>query len=78
MLRIKRPAGVSGPCLIAQSHGEAGEVSLPRPTVAYLGKAVGQGLVRPVQAKVEAFETFPPPTTKELDDGLLPRVLQEL
>lgn len=46
--------------------------------MAYLGKAVGQGLVRPVQAKVEAFETFPPPTTKELDDGLLPRVLQEL
>lgn len=34
--------------------------------MAYLGKVVGQGLARPVQAEVEASEKFPPPTTKEL------------
>lgn len=34
-------------------------------TVVYLGKVVGQGKVRPVNAKVVAIENFPPPTTKK-------------
>lgn len=33
-------------------------------TVTYLGKQVGQGQVRPVQAKVEAIVNFPIPTTR--------------
>lgn len=31
----------------------------------YLGKVVGQGQVRPVQAKIMAVQQFPPPTTKK-------------
>lgn len=34
-------------------------------TVTYLGKVVGQGSVRPVQAKVAAIEQYPWPTTKK-------------
>lgn len=34
-------------------------------TVTYLGKVVGQGVVRPVQAKVMAVQQFPPPTTRK-------------
>lgn len=34
-------------------------------TVTYLGKVVGQGVVRPVHAKVEAIEQCPPPMTKK-------------
>ena len=37
-------------------------VSLP---LNYLGKVVGQGQVRPVEAKVFAVQKFPPPTTKK-------------
>ena len=33
-------------------------------TVAYLGKVVGQGEVRPVRAKVVAIDAFPLPSTK--------------
>lgn len=33
--------------------------------VTYLGKVVGQGQVRPVQAKIMAVQQFPPPTTKK-------------
>ncbi|KAL1247763.1 hypothetical protein QQF64_023139 [Cirrhinus molitorella] len=33
-------------------------------TVTYLGKVVGNGEVRPVQAKVQAVQDFPSPTTK--------------
>lgn len=33
-------------------------------TVTYLGKQVGQGQVRPVDAKVEAILSFPTPTTR--------------
>ena len=33
--------------------------------VTYLGKVVGQGEVRPVQAKVEAIQQFPVPNTKK-------------
>lgn len=36
-----------------------------RATVTYLGKVVGQGRVRPVEAKVLAVHKFPPPTTKK-------------
>lgn len=32
--------------------------------VTYLGKQVGQGCVRPVDAKVTAISEFPPPRTK--------------
>ncbi len=35
-----------------------------RVTVTYLGKVVGQGEVRPVEAKVVAVKNFPPPITK--------------
>ena len=31
----------------------------------YLGKVVGQGVVRPVRAKVLALDMYPPPTTKK-------------
>ena len=34
-------------------------------TVTYLGKVVGQGVVRPVQAKVEAISKYPAPTSKK-------------
>ncbi len=34
-------------------------------TVTYHGKVVGQGQVRPVQAKVTAIEQYPTPTTKK-------------
>ncbi|KAL1248722.1 hypothetical protein QQF64_022040, partial [Cirrhinus molitorella] len=34
-------------------------------TVTYLGKVVGQGCVRPIWAKVEAINRFPPPSTKK-------------
>ncbi|KAI2645271.1 Retrovirus-related Pol polyprotein [Labeo rohita] len=34
-------------------------------TVSYLGKVVGQGKVRPVQAKVLAIQQFPSPSTKK-------------
>lgn len=34
-------------------------------TVKYLGKEVGQGQVRPLQAKILAVEGFPPPSTKK-------------
>ena len=34
-------------------------------TVVYLGKVVGQGMVRPVTAKVLAIDRFPPPGTKK-------------
>lgn len=34
-------------------------------TVTYLGKVVGNGKVRPVQAKVQAIQDFPFPTTKK-------------
>ena len=34
-------------------------------TVVYLGKMVGQGVVRPVRAKVLAVDRFPPPATKK-------------
>jgi hypothetical protein len=34
-------------------------------TVLYLGHVVGQGQVRPYQAKVEAIERFPPPSRKK-------------
>ena len=36
-----------------------------RATVAYLGRVVGQGQVRPVDAKVKAVVQFPTPTTKK-------------
>lgn len=36
-----------------------------RATVTYLGKVVGQGEVRPVEAKVVAVQNFPPPATKK-------------
>lgn len=36
-----------------------------RATVTYLAKVVGQGVVRPVEAKVEAIKHFPPPVTKK-------------
>ncbi len=36
-----------------------------RATVTYLGRVVGQGQVRPVNAKVWAVEQFPVPTTKK-------------
>lgn len=36
-----------------------------RATVTYLGKVVGQGEVRPVEAKVAGIQNFPPPTTKK-------------
>ena len=34
-------------------------------SVVYLGKVVGQGVVRPVRAKVLAIDRFPPPTSKK-------------
>lgn len=34
-------------------------------TVTYLGKVVGQGFVRPVEAKVVAVKQFPQPATKK-------------
>lgn len=34
-------------------------------TVRYLGKEVGQGEVRPIQAKIVAIQHFPPPSTKK-------------
>lgn len=34
-------------------------------TVTYLGKVVGQGFVRPVEAKVQAVKQFPRPNTKK-------------
>lgn len=34
-------------------------------TVTYLGKVVGHGQVRPVEAKVTAIEQYPVPTTKK-------------
>lgn len=36
-----------------------------RTTVTYLRKVVGQGQVKPVRAKVQAFDSFPPPTSKK-------------
>lgn len=36
-----------------------------RATVTYLGKVVGQGQVRPVEAKVMAVQKFPPPANKK-------------
>ena len=42
-----------------------------RATVTYLGRQVGQGEVRPVRAKVEAVEKYPPPTTKKELQGFL-------
>lgn len=36
-----------------------------RATVTYLGKIVGQGQVRPLRAKVQAIDEFPPPITKK-------------
>lgn len=36
-----------------------------RATVTYLGRVVGQGQVRPVDAKVQAILQYPPPTTKK-------------
>lgn len=36
-----------------------------RGTVTYLGRVVGQGKVRPVDAKVQAILQYPPPTTKK-------------
>ena len=36
-----------------------------RATVTYLGRVVGQGQVRPVEAKVQAVQQFPVPTTKK-------------
>lgn len=33
-------------------------------TVTYLGKVVGHGVVRPVEAKIEAINKYPPPCTK--------------
>ena len=36
-----------------------------RATVTYLGRVVGQGEVRPVEAKVQAVEQFPVPVTKK-------------
>ncbi len=41
-----------------------------RATVTYLGRVVGQGQVRPVNAKVWAVEQFPVPTTKKRVDAL--------
>lgn len=35
-----------------------------RATIEYLGKIVGRGQVRPVNTKVEAIMSFPPPTTR--------------
>lgn len=34
-------------------------------TVTYLGRVVGQGVVRPVQAKVDAIDKYPAPTSKK-------------
>ena len=34
-------------------------------TVTYLGKVVGQGFVRPVEAKIQAVKQFPQPSTKK-------------
>ena len=34
-------------------------------TVTYLGKVVGQGQVRPIQAKISAIQNYPVPTTKK-------------
>lgn len=36
-----------------------------RATVTYLGQQVGQGEVRPLQAKVQAIDEYPPPATKK-------------
>lgn len=36
-----------------------------RAAVTYLGKVVGQGVVRPVRAKVLAIDNFPPSSTKQ-------------
>ncbi len=54
-----------------------------RAVITYLGKLVGQGQVRPVEAKVSAIIEFPSPTNKrELccffwNGWVLPRVLQK-
>lgn len=34
-------------------------------TLTYLSKVVGNGEVRPIQAKVQAIQNFPSPTTKK-------------
>ncbi|KAK7877062.1 hypothetical protein WMY93_032231 [Mugilogobius chulae] len=34
-------------------------------TVTYLGREVGQGQVRPIEAKIAAVATYPPPTTRK-------------
>ena len=52
-------------------------------TVTYLGKVVGQGQVRPIQAKVLAIKNYPVPTTKKelmcfFGLGGIPKFLQEL
>lgn len=39
-----------------------------RATVTYLGRVVGQGQVRPVNAKIQAVEQLPVPTTKKRVD----------
>ena len=41
-----------------------GKCELAQATVVYLGKVVGQGQVKPIQAKVVAIDNFPAPTTK--------------
>ncbi len=41
------------------------ECEFAKATLTYLGKVVGKGQVRPVQAKILAVQQFPQPTTKK-------------
>lgn len=54
-------------CRLAEAHltVNLAKCEFARATVTYLGRVVGQGQVRPVDAKVRAVLQFPVPTTKK-------------
>lgn len=61
---LKRIRALFGRLVEAKLTINLSKCEFAKATVTYLGKVVGRGQVRPVEAKVWAIQQYPPPTTK--------------
>lgn len=62
---LQRTHALFNRLLWAQLTVNLAKCEFAKGTVTYLGKVVGQGQVRPIRAKVEAIDQFPPPSSKK-------------
>lgn len=62
---LQRTHALFNRLLWAQLTVNLAKCEFAKGTVTYLGNVVGQGQVRPIRAKVEAIDQFPPPSSKK-------------